>query len=389
VYDADANDAIEALEAKVGINSSAVTTSHDYKLGEVTGTDKAVGKTATQTLTNKTLTSPIINLSSNATGDIYYRASDGTLARLPIGSTGNILDVSAGGLPEWTANPSGTDASASTKGITKLSVAPTSATNPIAVGDNDPRLSTVSQILGIKTDSTGTTDGFCFVSNNAGTVFFMAQKDSGLSTNWNIYRLVKDTTTNVLYITHSTTLSTSNTQIGMAVAGNYLYFSGWINPNNVLRRYDVADLANVTSMTFSGTSAVGPMMSDGTYLYIQSTTTDYYKYSISGTTATNSATITYTGNTVGSNVTCDGTYAWFTDVLNSASALTIKKYAIGGGAVISTTNSMVLNNNAFPNPVNGGIFINSTVLGIAFCYNTYTDTTKVGVLAKIDYITRP
>lgn len=58
---ANANDAIEALQAKVGANSSAVTTSHDYKLGEVTGTDQAVGKTATQTLTNKTLTSPTIN----------------------------------------------------------------------------------------------------------------------------------------------------------------------------------------------------------------------------------------------------------------------------------------------------------------------------------------
>ena len=29
---ADVNDIVEALEAKVGVNSSAVTTSHDYKL---------------------------------------------------------------------------------------------------------------------------------------------------------------------------------------------------------------------------------------------------------------------------------------------------------------------------------------------------------------------
>ena len=56
----NANDAIIAIEAKVGSNSSAVTTSHDYKLGEVTGSDKAAGKTATQTLTNKT-----VNLTSN------------------------------------------------------------------------------------------------------------------------------------------------------------------------------------------------------------------------------------------------------------------------------------------------------------------------------------
>lgn len=39
---ANANDAIEALEAKVGINSSAVTTSHDYKLSLVTGIAKAL-----------------------------------------------------------------------------------------------------------------------------------------------------------------------------------------------------------------------------------------------------------------------------------------------------------------------------------------------------------
>jgi hypothetical protein len=57
---ANANDAIEALEAKVGADSSAVTTSHDYKLSEITSTDKAVGETATQTLTNKTLTAPTV-----------------------------------------------------------------------------------------------------------------------------------------------------------------------------------------------------------------------------------------------------------------------------------------------------------------------------------------
>lgn len=113
----NANDAIEALEAKVGVNSSAVTTSHDYKLSEVTSTDKAVGKTATQTLTNKTLTSPILNLSSNATGDIYFRKSDGTLDRLPIGTSGNVIQVSAGGVPEWVANPSGSNASETDRGL--------------------------------------------------------------------------------------------------------------------------------------------------------------------------------------------------------------------------------------------------------------------------------
>ncbi len=36
------NDAIELLEAKVGIDSSAVTTSHDYKLSRILTTAKAV-----------------------------------------------------------------------------------------------------------------------------------------------------------------------------------------------------------------------------------------------------------------------------------------------------------------------------------------------------------
>ncbi len=67
---ANANDAIEALEAKVGANSSAVTTSHDYKLSEVTGSDKAVSKTATQTLTNKTLTGATIDADLNTITNI-------------------------------------------------------------------------------------------------------------------------------------------------------------------------------------------------------------------------------------------------------------------------------------------------------------------------------
>lgn len=116
---ADANDAIEALEAKVGVNSSAVTTSHDYKLGEVTGTDKAVGKTATQTLTNKTLTSPAVNLGSDATGDMYYRNSGGALTRLPIGTSGQIINVDVTGIPAYVANPAAADASTTVKGVSE------------------------------------------------------------------------------------------------------------------------------------------------------------------------------------------------------------------------------------------------------------------------------
>jgi len=53
-------ESVEALEAKVGVDGSAVTTTHDYKLSGVPAGDKASSLTGTETLTNKTLTAPTI-----------------------------------------------------------------------------------------------------------------------------------------------------------------------------------------------------------------------------------------------------------------------------------------------------------------------------------------
>lgn len=83
---ANANDAVEALESKVGADSSAVTTSHDYKLSGVTGTDKAVSKTGTETLTNKTLTDADVNTSSG-TAAFSLDASAGTGITLAVDAT--------------------------------------------------------------------------------------------------------------------------------------------------------------------------------------------------------------------------------------------------------------------------------------------------------------
>ena len=71
------------------------------------GADTIAGLAATQTLTNKTLSSSTdvlggvtMTLGSDVTGDIYYRNSGGILTRLGIGSSGQYLGVS-GGLPAW------------------------------------------------------------------------------------------------------------------------------------------------------------------------------------------------------------------------------------------------------------------------------------------------
>ena len=53
-------DAHNALEAKVGADGSAVTTSHDYKLSGVTGSDKSASLAGVENLTNKTITSPTL-----------------------------------------------------------------------------------------------------------------------------------------------------------------------------------------------------------------------------------------------------------------------------------------------------------------------------------------
>jgi hypothetical protein len=99
-------------------------------------TTTLVGTDTTDTLTNKTLTSPVISSISNTgtitvptstgtlaltsgvinnsltttTGDIIYASSANTPARLGIGTAGQTLVVSAGGVPEWGASSSGVSA---------------------------------------------------------------------------------------------------------------------------------------------------------------------------------------------------------------------------------------------------------------------------------------
>lgn len=56
----------------------------------------------TEAFTNKTLTSPIIDVTSDATGDIYYRSAGGLFTRLGVGSDGEVLTL-ASGIPSWAA----------------------------------------------------------------------------------------------------------------------------------------------------------------------------------------------------------------------------------------------------------------------------------------------
>jgi len=115
----DANDAIEALEAKVGANGSAVTTSHDYKLSGVTVSDKAVSLTGTEVLTNKTLTTPVISTISN-----------GGTVTIPSGTDNLVTRTSTDTLTNKTlTSPNITTPTISSTGFTNAQHAHTGATS--------------------------------------------------------------------------------------------------------------------------------------------------------------------------------------------------------------------------------------------------------------------
>lgn len=112
-------DSLEAVEAKIGIDGSAVTTSHDYKLSGVTGSDKALKSgTSTQSVTGLTLTSPVVNVGSDATGDMYYRNA-GVLTRIPVGTDNQIMKLN-GTTPNWEAETVVVAATESVEGISRL-----------------------------------------------------------------------------------------------------------------------------------------------------------------------------------------------------------------------------------------------------------------------------
>ena len=69
-----------------------------------TSTDTLVGRATTDTLTNKTLTSPVLTTPTISTyttsGDLVYGGGSGVITRLGVGPAGQYLSVS-GGVPAW------------------------------------------------------------------------------------------------------------------------------------------------------------------------------------------------------------------------------------------------------------------------------------------------
>ena len=77
---ANVNDAVEALQAKVGVDSSAVTTSHDYKIAQLESHGEWVDFSGSLALTNWTLGNGTINACKYAQiGKVVHYWGDVTL----------------------------------------------------------------------------------------------------------------------------------------------------------------------------------------------------------------------------------------------------------------------------------------------------------------------
>jgi hypothetical protein len=78
--------------------ASVATAARTLTLPDATGTLSTLA--GVETLTNKTLVAPVLNLGGDAPGDMYYR-SGGLLTRIPMGAPYQTLTASPAGVPTW------------------------------------------------------------------------------------------------------------------------------------------------------------------------------------------------------------------------------------------------------------------------------------------------
>jgi hypothetical protein len=223
-----------------------------------------------------------------------------------------------------------------------------------------------------------------FATNITGSVAIVTAWVSGTL---DIYRFALEQ--NQYVLTHTATFAgTTINEASPMVLGSYVYVEFDDNGTNLIRRYDVADLANVTSITISGTgwNTGGASFTNGTDLYVYDTTSVFNRYTISGTTATFASAITYTSAGVISNggATCDGTSVWAT--ANTNGAITIRKYPVAGGA--SSANVIrYFFPNAYPSRSQISLYISSlTGLGLAFGMTIESNAAVLASAVKLSAI---
>lgn len=262
-------------------------------------------------------------------------AGAGDSGKIPRLNSSGELDVSLTGAAENTASK--TVLRKSDSNIT-VPTTPTSSTDASSKSYVDTSIvRPFYQEIGMNGFGAGNRAFAGATSDTDGTLYVASVTNT---TTLTISRFTMDASTKMYYRSHTTTLSVTgsmgaSTVVGIAVVGTYIYLHVSDNsPAGYLRRYDKADLTNVTSMTYSGTApdtatSDHVMYSNGTDIIVKSATTTWYRYTISGTTATNAATVTFPD---ASAAVYDGS-----KVYAITSSDTIGRYATTGGSVEAST----------------------------------------------------
>ena len=219
-----------------------------------TSTDTLVGRATTDTLTNKTIsatsntiTGVINNTLTTTTGDLIYASSANTPARLAIGSTNQVLTVS-GGVPTWAAASSGGWTSLGTatlsSSVTTISFTATGYRN-IVLQVYDPLAASGGGLI-VKPNNTGSICTFSINGNyNGGTYAnaltvngdiyhgYVNQATSG--TNKSFIYLVFNNPASTTYAKTFTGLFSSNAYNGN-LPGVYC-FDGYVNTTSALSSF--------------------------------------------------------------------------------------------------------------------------------------------------------
>jgi hypothetical protein len=190
-------------------------------------------------------------LGSDATGDTWYRNSSGYLSRLAIGSSGQLLSVSAGA-PVW-ATPAATSLNMTTNRILGRTTGGTGAVEEISVGTG------LSLSGGSLTATTGVTSATAPITFGSGVI------STSMATNRLIGRSTASTGV-MEEIQVGTGLSLSAGTLSSTVSG----ISG-LTTNRVPFAASSTTLTDDSDMTFTGGNTLNvPIIAQGTTTYSES-----------------------------------------------------------------------------------------------------------------------
>lgn len=224
-------------------------------------------------------------------------------------------------------------------------------------------------------------------SDNDGTCIYVSSISSPAS-HINIVRYQRDAFTGQYWQTHTVDFSaiggggTSISQFSVCVDSTYLYVIRKDDAaNKLITRFLKADLSVQTSITISGTSFADGRASfcDGSNLYVYESSGTFRKFSISGTIVTNVSTISFTATGVVFGAICDGTYAYMIDA--AANPIVFRKYALTGGAVISSISRTYPKISDNGNPVI--CILQSTAIGLLIAHSEFNATTRIGISIEV------